>query len=83
MVAWVPATGQAPADPGGRRVGWTLRALVDEVMPDSQAAVLRCWRGCDPVSITARDCREVTAAYRATGRKRRRVARPLADEGGR
>jgi hypothetical protein len=68
--AWVPARGQAPGDPHGRKVGWSLYTLITEEAPaDEEGAVLLCWRDHGGFWISAADCRAAIARYRAVGRK--------------
>jgi hypothetical protein len=82
LIAWVPARGQAPGDPGGRRVGWSLYApITDEFPPDEERAVLVCWRGHKGLWISGADCRAAIARYKALGRKVRQPAKHLNPQG--
>lgn len=74
LSGWIPARNAAVADPTGRRVGWSLHALIDDEMPDEEGAAVECWRGHLDLAVTARDCRAAAGVYRATGRKKRFVA---------
>jgi hypothetical protein len=78
LIAWVPARGQAPGDPGGRRVGWSLYAPITNKFPaDEERAVLVCWRGHKGLWISGADCRAAIARYKVRGRKVRQPAKRL------